>query len=177
MNDGLKIVLAFSIGSAVGFIFSRSYFKTKYEKIADEEIESMRQHFKNKMEPQKETIKVLDDFFKEISPSVFPEKDLDENPSDVKEEHISAPYVISPEEYYDSDNTNERITLDYYAEDRILADDDHAMLEDVEAAVGHGWENRFGEFVNGAVYVRNESRGCDYEILYVPDSFTSEPIE
>ena len=72
MNDGLKIVLAFSIGSAVGFIFSRSYFKTKYEKIADEEIESMRQHFKNKMEPQKETIKVLDDFFKEISPSVFP---------------------------------------------------------------------------------------------------------
>ena len=174
MNDGVKIFLAFSVGAAIGVVTCRSYFKSKYEKIADEEIESMRHHFEKRKSENKE---IREEPVRSFEPTITLTSDIpvsDYDQAVKKVELATAPYIISPEEFFDEETDFEKITLEYYAKDRILADDNNVMLEDIESAIGTNWEDRFGEFTNGVVYIRNEARSCDYEILYVPDAFTFE---
>lgn len=76
---------------------------------------------------------------------------------------VEAPYVIPPDEFgelYDY----EKISLVYYA-DKVLADDSDELVDDVDATVGSDWAERFGEFEADSVFVRNDARKCDYEIL------------
>lgn len=68
--------------------------------------------------------------------------------------------VISEDEF--GDNGFETITLIYYADD-VLTDDNDDIIEDIEETLGDA-----GSLLNGlkdALYVRNEKRGCDYEVL------------
>ena len=83
------------------------------------------------------------------------------------------PYVITPEEFYEDDEF-EKITLTYYGRDHILADEDHNMVEDIESAVGNDWEGRFSEYVQNVVYVRNDARQCNYEILFTDAAYLDE---
>lgn len=183
MNNGVKLFLSFAMGAGIGVLASRSYFKTKYEKIADGEIESMKNHFEK--QKTKEAVREHEVYIKDRLVDEKIESLKATSKSDIPEygqafknsEFAKAPYIITPEEFCDDEIDFEKITLSYYAHDRILADDNNVMLDDVKEAVGTGWENSFGEFVEGAVYVRNEARSCDYEILYVPDSFTFESDE
>ena len=49
--------------------------------------------------------------------------------------------------------------------DGVLADDMDEIIEDVDEVVGEDSLNHFGEFEEDSVYVRNDERKCDYEIL------------
>ena len=73
------------------------------------------------------------------------------------------PYVIPPEQFGD-DEEYEQISLTYYA-DGVLADENDEVIEDVEDAVGIDSLNHFGEYEDDSVFVRNDARKCDYEIL------------
>lgn len=57
----------------------------------------------------------------------------------------------------------ERISLTYYA-DGVLADEDNEPVDDIEEIVGDGLEH-FGEYEEDSVFVRNDAKKCDYEIL------------
>ena len=72
------------------------------------------------------------------------------------------PYVIFPEEFGLLPEY-ETIGLIYY-EDGVLVDDDNHQIDDVENTVGRSSLNRFGEYEEDTVYVRNERRKVDYEI-------------
>ena len=52
MNTKIKVVLAFAIGAATGVLATNKFFKTKYEKIADDEIASMKYHYATKANPE-----------------------------------------------------------------------------------------------------------------------------
>jgi len=71
--------------------------------------------------------------------------------------------VISPDSFGEMDDYN-RISLTYYA-DGVLADEDDEVVDDVDATVGSDALNHFGEYEDDSVFVRNDSRKCDYEIL------------
>ena len=58
----------------------------------------------------------------------------------------------------------ERISLTYYA-DQVLVDENDEMIEDVEEMVGFESLNHFGEYEDDSVFVRNDAKKCDYEIL------------
>ena len=75
------------------------------------------------------------------------------------------PYVIAPEKFMEHDDYD-TISLTYYS-DNVLADEDNEMIEDVEGVVGEDSLNHFGEYEDedDAVYVRNDARKVDYEIL------------
>ena len=62
------------------------------------------------------------------------------------------------------DEEYEQISLTYYA-DGVLADENDEVIEDVEDAVGIDSLNHFGEYEDDSVFVRNDARKCDYEIL------------
>ena len=73
------------------------------------------------------------------------------------------PHVITPEEFgelYDY----EKVSLIYYA-DGVLTDEDDNIVDDVDGIVGIDSLNMFGQYEEDSVYVRNDERRCDYEIL------------
>lgn len=181
MNEQIKMAACFTAGVVVGILACGRYFKNKYEKRSDEEIESMRAFYgKRKAQEQKDetpqVIHIIDSSVEDSLINGMPERD----PSTVikyaslfdNAETILTPHVISADEFLDECQDYEKITLHYYAEDRILADDEDVMVDDVFAALGNDWEDRFGEFVQNAVYIRNPARKADYEILYILGSFT-----
>ena len=183
MNKDMMIKLfIFTAGAAIGSAVTWNVLKTKYEQIANEEIESVKRHYKMK-EVGERVVKGFEDGLngvKETTSSAGEEikakyesyakrylSDQDEKPgSEVKkkeEEKVEKPYVISPDEFGEIDEY-EIISLTLYA-DGVLADDQGNAIDDVEETVGKDSLNHFGEYEEDSVFVRNDERRCDYEIL------------
>ena len=81
---------------------------------------------------------------------------------------MDGPYVIPPEEYDENDYETESLT--YYA-DGVLTDMYDNIIEDVEDTVGTDSLTHFGEYEDDSVFVRNDERQIDYEILLDSDKY------
>ena len=46
-----------------------------------------------------------------------------------------------------------------------MTDENYIPIDDIEGTVGIGFEDHFGEYEDDSVYVRNDVRRCEYEIL------------
>ena len=153
--------------------------KDKYAEIAQEEIDSVKEVFARREQERKdESVK------KTVAEGI---KNVDKNKPELKEyaeklkrtgyvrysdrtgeedaepEELDKPYVIPPEQFGDNDEY-EQISLTYYA-DAVLTDENDEIIEDVEETVGFESLNHFGEYEDDSVFVRNDARKCDYEIL------------
>lgn len=98
----------------------------------------------------------------EYSKTVVPSKTDTQKAPAQTETSGEIPYVISPDEFDELDGYTP-ISLTYFA-DGVLADENGVIVDDVEEIVGDGL-NHFGEYDDDAVYVRNDAKRCDYEIL------------
>lgn len=151
---------SFIAGAAAGSLAVWQYAKKKYERIAQEEIDSVKRSFAKRMascEKQVESISEdaeMHEYHKAVENLGYVKKEVD---------IMDMPYVITPEEFGQNENY-ETISLTYYA-DGILADDGDEMVEDVENLVGFDSLNHFGEYEDDSVFVRNDRLKCDYEIL------------
>ena len=171
----------FVLGAAIGSIVTWQYTRKKYEQIAQEEIDSVKEIFSRRESaadveitaPKPQTAKIGKP---EEKPDITEyaarlERDGYTNYSNVgaeqkKEEQETMeikPYVISPEEFGEFEDY-ERISLSYYA-DQVLADEDDEKVDDVDNVVGLESLTHFGEFEDDSVFVRNDRLKCDYEIL------------
>lgn len=172
MDNKVVNILMFAAGAAIGSVVTWQFIKKKYEQIAQEEIDSVKEKFSNRMkefgEGKKCTDDVEDDFDdtdKDAYAQIIKEQGYNST-EDLTEEvdnHAEKPYVIPPEEFGEYHGF-ETISYTYYA-DGVLADENDELIEDVEASVGFESLNHFGEYEDHSVYVRNEKTGCDYEIL------------
>ena len=178
MNKTINF-MTFVLGVAVGSVVTWRYVEKKYEQIAQDEIDSVKEVFsKRETEFTEDTeVQIKADNAKK-KPSVIEyaawlrkrgytnySDMVDEKPEEVKEEPMSVdkPYVIAPEEFGELDGY-ETISLIYYA-DQILADDNDVIVDDIEDVVGFDSLNSFGEYEDDSVFVRNDRLKCDYEIL------------
>lgn len=170
MNNKVVNVLAFTIGAALGSVITWKVVETKYKKIAQEEIDSVKESFSKKatalhnevakahacleanakVEKNPAYAKVVAD----LGYRQQPEKEID-----VENNHI---YVIPPESF--GEVGYEEVSLTYYA-DGILAYDDDSIVRNVEKVVGVGSLNTFGEYEDDSVFVRDDEQKIDYEIL------------
>ena len=196
-RDALTKVLIFAVGAGIGSSVTWYIAKTKYEKIANEEIQSVKEHYKNKelgekfveglkdgvegIEADIENADLGEDDVREALGIQSPAEEYksytkkylssqDEKPKhkEEEEEDVEKPYVISPDEFGEIDGyETESLTL--YS-DKVLADDFGDIIDDVDGIVGRDSLNRFGEYEEDTVFVRNDARKCDYEIL--ADSMT-----
>lgn len=85
--------------------------------------------------------------------------------------NVGLPYVISDEEYAESEYNTE--TLHYYR-DGVLCDDEFNVIKDISGTVGNEALTSFGVYkgdVVDVVYVRNPNHQIDYEILFEDDDF------
>ena len=168
MGKALGITL-FVFGAAAGSVPTWYLTKKKYEKIAQEEIDSVKK-------TRRAEIKFVDDT--SITPKEEKEySDIVNNQGYLKYtgssnnkgkdktviEQSERPYVISPDEVGELEDY-ETVSLTYYA-DEVLADEQDHMIEDLEGTVGEESLSHFGEYEDDSVYVRNDRLKCDFEIL------------
>lgn len=164
MSNGIKYFVTFTLGAAAGSVAAWAFLKSRYEKLAKEEIEEVREYYQSKIcttdevgEPDQACDENCEQSTYESLAGSYTKQ---EGGSEMRE----APkvYVITPEEFAsDEDYQTESLTL--YA-CGTLTDDFDNPIEDVEAMVGDALEH-FGEYEDDSVFVRNEVYHCEYEIL------------
>lgn len=89
MNNGIKLFVAFAVGAAAGSVVTWKLVKTKYEKIAQEEITTVRNAFEEYKKCCEEPTESSDE--KQDCEGPEPKEDLDAEPTDYdSEEYQSA---------------------------------------------------------------------------------------
>jgi hypothetical protein len=168
-------VLWFAAGVAVGAVATNHFFKTKYERLYQEEVESVKRAFSEHKqsepvkgdteevsdEPTPEEVEAYNDIINKQGYSTASNAPADSIGKGVK--GVRRPYVIPPSEF-DTEDDYEVYSLTYYA-DGVLADEQNNPIENVDDMVGRDSLTHFGEYEEDAVHVRNEAMMCDFEIL------------
>lgn len=180
MDNTFKNVMIFIAGAAIGAVVAVQVVKDKYVQLAEEEIESVKEMYKNKYE-KKEEVTVAEPA---VEHSVQEEEKTNEyeqviedsgyvnytkfmSEENKKEELVDDPYdtpfIIDYEEYGENANYD-TMTLTYFA-DGVLVDDCDDIIDDLDI-VGEENLKIFEEFDGAtAIYVRNNIMMTDYEIL------------
>lgn len=184
-----SIFVAFVVGAAAGAASAFYYAKKHYERIAQEEIDSVKAEFaaRKKRESIEHAKETEDD---EKDPGVSETLDEEEEPSeedegqryfneyaqllhdngyavwskDINEDaKKDSPYVITPDEYGDIFDYDQ-IEYTYYADD-ILADENNDVVTDWQRYMGEDALDHFGEYEEDSVYIRNDMLKTEYAVL------------
>ena len=176
MNNKIAGFLMFTAGAVVGSIATWKFVKAKYERIANEEIESIKEVYSKKEATKQENKAVQQkDEPANDKPSIYEMKEYlerikengyhkEENKEEGDPDMNDSPYVISPDEFGNLDE-HTCVSLTYYA-DGVLADDWDTPVICPIAEVGPDIASHFGEYEadKDTVFVRNETLKIDYEI-------------
>lgn len=196
MSKTIEYLLIFSAGVAAGVLGARGYFKEKYETLAKEEIDSVKEVYgrrnlrksrdiseKKDEKPEKvvETVppreRMMVDFGYSAASKDADNTDYrkfyeqDTNNVDLEEEMAkkespkenNTPYLISEDDYSDTEISYDKMSCTFYVPDQVLVDD---LSREVVEQYVIGPENF--EFLvktnERMVYIRNDELACDLEI-------------
>lgn len=165
MNNKVMGILAFVAGGATGVLASMQYFKKKYERIAQEEIEAAKEYYHGKKEAAETEVEetfVYESTKEDVAECVTMIHDLGYMHDECDTPNFGIT-VIPPDEYGES-MEYEQISLTYFG-DGTLADDDLRIIDKPADYVGEDFASHFGEYEDDSVFVRNERLKCEYEIL------------
>lgn len=153
-----SLIFAFVSGVAIGSFATWRMVKTKYEQLAQYEIDSVKDYYARREEERKEKQE-----YENIAASYTSVTETEETIVDVKEvEQPLGPRMISSDEYGDCEYDLESII--YYA-DGVCTDDYGDIVEDAEDKLGTEFKSHFGGKNGDSVFVRNDRNRIDYEIL------------
>lgn len=179
MNN-LKPLLYFVTGAGIGSAVTWYILKQRYEDIAQEEIDSVKELYAKKekelakevpnttldeMKEQARNKPDISEYVKKINKTGYTNySDTNAKSEEPKEKDISdRPYVISPDEFGELDDYAVIELL--YFEDGVVADNSYEILENLDDVIGEESLNHFGEYEDDAIHVRNDRLKADYEIL------------
>lgn len=169
MKNSLSNLIIFTAGAAIGSVATWYFVKTKYEQIAQEEIDSVKEVFSKFVG---ETDTAVDD----IQEAVHEVKNIIEeqgytNYSNIKQEKgdaakMNGPKVISSKEFDDLADYDV-YCLTYYEGDKVLADECDEPIEDIVGMIGEDALSHFGkdEEDPDTVYVKDDEEESRYEIV------------
>lgn len=174
----MKNVLIFLAGAGIGSVITWKLIEKKYKDLADEEIESVKEVFKRREEERKTVVKEITDENKETKKitkkSGKNKKEKTVEDIIVEEKYIvDSPIKIIKEEEYGQLDDYEMCSGLYYADGKLTLDDvEEEPIDDPTDYIGHALD----EFVDNKyleqVFVRNDDRKCDYEILRSEKNFS-----
>lgn len=187
-KNTLSNFLFFAAGAAIGSVVTWKFIKTKYERIAQEEIDSVKAAYcPRDTEPESETpdnnvekgyipnATDLNNYADTLASQGYTDyanaKDGIVNTTKPVEEvdDMERPYVISPEDFGEMYGYR-TISLMYF-EDGVLTDDRYEPVEDADNLIGLESLEHFGDYEDDSVFVRNDKRKTDYEILKDPRNY------
>lgn len=185
-----SILTMFVIGAATGSVATWFYLKKHYEKIIQQEIDSVKSIYANRNavlysevfdKPEKKssinTSPTEEDEISDLKSNVVRyaaelqragyinyNEQVQKNTNEKKDDDMTEkPYIITPDEFeYEEDFIT--VSLTYYEKDKILADYDDEIIEDIDNTVGNDFSQHFGEYEEDVVYIRNERLKYVYEI-------------
>ena len=176
MNNKALNVLLFATGAALGSVVTLKLFKSKYERYAQEEINSMKKYYSDKAAYKSANQEIG------YTPNVFAGaiNDTVLETTNNKEEAVTTSngtwarvsekiYMITPEELGEFDEYDV-VGLSYYEEDHVLADNDGNRV-DFDVIGGKDMIDNIGEYEEDVLQVRNDTHRTDYEIYLVHDSY------
>lgn len=186
MKSKLFNALMFAAGAAIGSAVTWKVLKTKYDRIIQEEIDSIKEtfaevypeskepeeeHSEDEVDPRQINWDDLEDLDEDETYTPTQEdldeyKDIARNYTNEKggaEEMSNEPYVIAPYDFGELDGYS-TIELTYYM-DNILEDEDYHIVTDADELIGPKALNTFGEYEDDAVFVRNDRLRTDFQIL------------
>ena len=193
----MKNLLCFVAGAAIGSVVTWKLIEKKYKDLADEEIESVIETFKNRKpritkDNVKETVEKVINKWKEPKETVedivtsegYYTEDEEETEEDDESNYtvdvdpgveVIVPYVITPEQFGEYDEYGTK-TLTYYA-DNVLTDeiDNPITSDEMITMIGPDALDHFGEYEDDSVYIRDEMNEMDYEILKSEKMFSEIP--
>lgn len=153
----------FVTGIVLGSAITWNYAKTKYAKIADEEIASVKATFKSeKSNEDSDICKEKNDIEKMEELAIANRYVTHDKVIKKEETDMNEPYVISPDDF--DENGYEIVSLTYYADD-VLTDEHDIVIRNRDKLIGKGSLTKFGEYEEDSVFVRDDERKIDYEIL------------
>lgn len=172
MNDKLSSVIIFCGGIFIGGFLTWDFFKTKYEKIADEEIASVKETFEHRESRPDKNYKVEEelkgyDAYVNIIDSTgyrnYSNTTIETNKKGgTADMELNHPYVITPEQYEDNVDYT-KVSLTWYS-DEVLEDDWGNVL-DPDDVIGRDALATFGQYEDDSVFVRDDDEQIDYEVL------------
>lgn len=171
MNSTKNLVI-FSIGFIIGSLTTWKTIKDKYEKIAQDEIDSVKAVFShNKEDKERNEVSTNQEgVVNETKPGIMEYAAmLQEKRYSNTDNGVVRPYVIHPNDFGENDEYS-KVSLTYYA-DGVLVDEDDERIENIDNLVGIESLNHFGEYEDDSVYVRNDEMRCYYEILLDSDRY------
>lgn len=192
----MKNVLIFISGAAIGSVVTWKLVEKKYKDLADEEIASVVETFKNRKSTKKskEEIKkvvtnILDKPVVTTVDTIVAEEGYSTDEQEETEEEdesnytvevdpgteVIVPYVIMPEQFGEYNEYGTK-TLTYYADDVLTDEIDNPITSgDMETMIGPDALSHFGEYEDDSVYIRDEMNEMDYEILKSDKLFSEIP--
>lgn len=191
----IKEVMLFIAGLGIGSVGTYFVVKKHYENFMDEEIESVKEYYKdNIMEiaehefgesavnPEREEVseeanKKEPDYqkiIKKLNYGDYSKKDDKVVESRSKETSIpekKEPYVIEPDDFT-NDSQYDKITLTYFSEDGVFMSIEEEVVPEGMQLVGEENLEHIGEIEEYVVYIRNEEQGADYEVILEERSYS-----
>lgn len=172
-NKALHLV-TFAIGALAGSVATWQYAKRKYDKLIQEEVDSVKAAFsehkqkdnhkcecKIEEKPSKEEIIADQKEFSEIAKQYNPSK------KKTDPDHFT---VISPEEFGGL-TTYSICSLTYFAGDKTLCDE-YGEKKDIDETIGLDAIDCIGDYEDDAVHVRDTHARIDYEVLLDPRKYS-----
>lgn len=186
MNKAMGFV-TFILGAAVGSAATWYLVKKKYEQLAQEEIDSVKEQFTYKKNSEdtstsekdlndiQETAKratekpSIADYAKELSKTGYTNyatiSNADDEDDSIEARANKKPYLVSPEEFGEREEDGYHVISWTYYADHILADENDELVEDIEGSIGFESLNHFGDYEDDALFVRNDRLKADFEVL------------
>lgn len=199
-------MLLFTAGAAIGSVVTWKLVKDKYERIAQEEIDSVKETWRRLQSEGTDDRDESDIESEDEGEGEYADEEEDdpimttyhdlanmyqtgrsageetENGGEGEEDRevpiCKAPYVIQPEDFGDGNFDHELHCLTYYA-DGILANDWYETLE-IDDTIGDDALEHIGDYAEDIVHVRNERLQADYEVVRdyrnFADVVASDPV-
>jgi hypothetical protein len=176
------------VGFGVGYFVAEQRLKTKYSKLASEEINKVREHYYAKTvaaEPKpsiNEVIEKTDIPPRPTKPPVVVEEAkpvvvnnvFDESTDrewsyaeELTRREPGVPYIIHIDEFRVNEPEHTQVSYTYYEQDDVLCDSHFMKVDDMDEAIGLGNLGHWGHGSNdpNVVYVRNEKLNLDFEVV------------
>lgn len=182
MNNKVTHLFMFMAGAVIASAVTWKITKDKYEQIAQEEINSYKEHLRKKSEKtgteSESGVKVI---VTKAEPEVYNKlaamydrasDSLYENQEKGEPSTMNAPYTISYDEFGEKDY--ETVGMTYYADKVLVEDITDEVVEDIDGTIGYDSLLRFGEYEEDMLYVRNDDLRVDYEISLSDRSYHSD---
>ena len=170
-------LLWFSLGAVIGSLATWYVTKSKYEQIMDDEIESVKETFSEKKNAElSEFVTDLKSHFEKPDLMSYTKTIMSQNYAPV-EDKSSGVYVIAPIEFGEFPDYN-RVSLYYYTTDDVITNENGDVLDEEDSSIAvEDFIDHFGEYESDSVYIRDDMRCCDYEILKVEGSFGNKEVQ